>query len=472
MTRKVKVAVVGAGTAGLNAMAQVRRVTDEFVLINGGQLGTTCARVGCMPSKAAIQVADDFHRRAIFEREGIEGGDGLSVDLAEAFEHVRDIRDILVDGVLSHSTDEMGEEFIDGYAKFVEPGVLEVNGERIEAESIVLAAGTTPTVPKDWKRFGDKIITTDEFFEIEEWPKSVAVIGLGVIGLELGQALARMGVEVTGFDVLDTIGGIDDPEVAKVALDLVGKEFPMHLGTAAEIAEEDGRLRVTAGEHSVLVDRVLAAMGRRSNLRSMDLDKAGIELREDGLPDFNPNTTRVGSSRVFVAGDADEYRQILHEASTEGRIAGYNAVREEPVAFARAVPFGICFTDPNICQVGARLSELDEDAIVVGEMKLGPSGRALIMGKNKGLVRIYARKIDGRLLGASLCTAKGENLAHLIAWCIEQNLTVRDMIAMPFYHPTIEEVLQSALRDAIAKLPDLQQGKDYPLDLRPLEDLL
>ena len=143
MTRKVKVAIVGAGTAGLNAMGQVRRVTGDFVLINGGTLGTTCARVGCMPSKAAIQVADDFERRSIFSREGIAGGDGLKVDPDLAFEHVRDIRDILVDRVLAHSTDPLGDEFVDGYARFVAPGVLEVNGETIEAESIVLAPGTS-----------------------------------------------------------------------------------------------------------------------------------------------------------------------------------------------------------------------------------------------------------------------------------------------------------------------------------------
>ncbi|MFT7531006.1 MAG: dihydrolipoamide dehydrogenase, partial [Gammaproteobacteria bacterium] len=171
MTRKVKVAIVGAGTSGLNAMAQVHMLTDDFVLINGGELGTTCARVGCMPSKVAIQVADDFHRRSIFPREGIEGGDQLSVDMDEAFEHVRDIRDILVDRVLSHTTDEMGDEFIEGYARFVEPGVLEVDGLRIEAESIVLAAGSTPVVPEAWQAFGDKILTTDSLFELEEWPK-------------------------------------------------------------------------------------------------------------------------------------------------------------------------------------------------------------------------------------------------------------------------------------------------------------
>ena len=472
MTRTVQVAIIGAGTAGLNAMGQVRRVTDDFVLINGGELGTTCARVGCMPSKAAIQVAEDIHRRHIYPREGITGGDALAVDVDDAFEHVRDIRDILVDGVISHSTDEMGEEFIEGYATFVEPGVLEVNGERIEAGSIVLAAGTKPVVPDPWREFGDAILTTDEIFELETWPESMAVIGLGAIGLELGQAIARMGVEVAGFDILETIGGIDDEAVRKTAIELIGKEFPLHLGAEAEITRAGDKLKVSNREHEVVVDKVLVAMGRRSLLHGMSLDKAGIPLRDDGLPDFNPNTTRAGDSRVFVAGDGNEYRQILHEAAAEGRIAGYNAAREDTAAFVRTVSFAICFSDPNICHVGARAEELDDDEFVVGEAKFGPSGRALIMGRNKGLLRLYARKADGRLLGAAMVAPGGEHIAHLLAWSIEQNLTVRDLAAMPYYHPVLEEALQSAVRDAIGKLPELQEGKDYPLDLRPLEELL
>lgn len=470
MTRKVKVAIVGAGTAGLNAMGQVRRVTEDFVLINGGPLGTTCARVGCMPSKVVIQVADDFERRSIFPREGIAGGDGLTVDVDAAFEHVRDIRDILVDRVLGHSTDNLGDELINGYARFIGPGVMEVNGETIEAENIVLAPGTAPVVPEAWQVFGDRILTTDSLFELETLPSSMAVIGLGAIGLELGQALGRMGIEVTGFDILENIGGIDDPEISKVALDLIGREFPMHLGAPADIAEEGGQLRVTSGERSVLVEKVLVSMGRRSNLYAMDLEKSGLPLRENGLPDFDRNTMRVHDSRVFVAGDCNDYRQILHECGNEGRIAGYNAVREEVTAFARTVPFTVAFTDPNICFVGASCSELDPDTIVVGEMKFGPLGRGLVMGKNKGLLRLYVRKEDGRLLGAGMCALRGENLAHLLAWSIEQNLSVRDMIAMPFYHPTVEEALQGALRSAISKIPALSEGRDYPLDLRPLEE--
>ncbi len=299
---------------------------------------------------------------------------------------------------------------------------------------------------------GDRIITTNEVFELEELPASIAVIGLGVIGLEIGQSLSRLGVEVTGFDMLETIGGLDDPEVAKSAIDILGKEFPIHLGAAAEISEENGKLRVTAGEHSVVVDKVLASLGRRPNLDNLTIENAGIELDERGIPDYDRNTMQIGESHIFIAGDVNGERPLLHEAGDEGRIAGHNATSEKIQPFERKTTLAINFCDPNICHVGARWSDLDQATTAVGEVKMAPVGRALIMGKNKGVIRVYAEKSSGRLLGAEMICTKGENLAHLLAWSIQQDMTVGQLLQMPFYHPVIEEALQAALYDLYQKV--------------------
>ena len=464
MEQTVDVAIVGAGSAGLYALGQVRRRTDSYVLIDGGELGTTCARVGCMPSKALIQVAEDFHRRSLFGREGIEGGDRLGVAAADVMEHVQGLRDIFVDKVLSTSTDDMGDEFIEGYARFLEPGLLAVGERRIRAKRIVVATGTSPIMPSAWKAFGDRILTTDEIFELETLPQSLAVIGLGVIGLELGQAFHRLGVEVTGIDQLDVIGNIDDPDVNQLARQLIGKEMPLWLGYPASIEEAgDGRLRVSAGQHSVTVDKVLVAIGRAPNLARLDVDKAGITLNAAGVPDYNPNTMQVGDRPVFIAGDVNLDRQLLHEAADEGRIAGINAVSDAPVAFRRKTPLVITFSDPNIVMVGARYSQLDLDNTLIGSVAFGMLGRALIMGRNKGLLRLYADKASGRLLGASMVAPHGEHLGHLLNWCIEQRLTVLQMVRMPFYHPVLEEAIQPVLRDLIHQ-SDWHQSP-YPPDL-------
>ncbi len=468
MERSVDVVVIGAGTAGLAAVSQVRQANKSFILINGGELGTTCARVGCMPSKALIQVGHDLHRRQLFDREGIEGGEGLSANLPDILEHVRDLRDILVDRVLGNSTDQMEEEFLDGYARFVEPGRLQVGDDVIQAENIIIACGTRPVVPSAWVDFGDRILTSDTLFEQEDLPEAVAVVGLGIIGLELGQALAQLGIAVTGIDQAETIAGLSDPSARQSAIEVMSRAFPLWLGHTAELQDEGGRIRVSAGEQSVVVDKVLAAMGRQPNLDWLALEHAGIALDDRGTPSFDPATMRCGDSRVFIAGDISGSDQVLHEAAAEGRIAGYNAARDESVAFARKTPLAITFSSPNICTVGAPYDVLDPKAIETGEMRLGPVGRALLMGTNRGIVRLYADKRSSVLLGATVIAERGEHLAHLLAWCIGEKMTVLQLLRKPFYHPTMEEAIQGALKDLLQKLELPTSPPDIPPELEVL----
>lgn len=454
--RKVDVAILGAGSAGLYACPQIAKAGKTFVLIDGGELGTTCARVGCMPSKALIQVAEDFHRPgAIFDRFGISGHEDLAIDIPEVLEYVQDTRDHFVDQVLTNSIDEMPpEQVIESNARFIETNLLETeDGQHIRADTVIIATGSRPVVPAAWEPFRDRVITTDEFFELEDLQGSIAVIGLGVIGLEIGQSLKRLGLEVVGIDQLDTIGGISDPDVAKAAIQAIGKEFPLWLGHTAQIEElPDGRLKVSAGDNSIEVDRIFASLGRRPNIDHLGLENLGIELDARGVPVHNPNTMQIGDLPLFIAGDASTNRPILHEAGDEGRIAGYNAAADRITAFARRVPYHITFSDPNIVKVGAAFKELDLATTAIGEMRVAPVGRALIMGKNKGLIRVYADKHSGRLLGCEMCAPKGENLAHLMLLAIQQGMTVGELLQLPFYHPTIEEALQAALRHLYAQV--------------------
>jgi dihydrolipoamide dehydrogenase len=457
--RFVDVAILGSGTAGLNAMGQVRRAGKSFILINGGEPGTTCARVGCMPSKALIQVAEDYHKRTHLGRYGVDGHQGLTLDVPQALEHVRHIRDILVDRVLSNSTDGMAPAiFIQDYARLLEPTLIDVGGQRIRAGAVVIATGSRPLVPAAWQGFGDRLITSDDIFELETLPASLAVIGLGTIGLELGQSLRRLGVEVTGFDQLETLGGITDPEVLAQAMDIIGKEFPLHLGQPARIEAEGGMLRVSAGDQSVLVDKVLCCIGRVPNVEGLGLENLGVPLDRRGLPAFDNRTMRVGDLPVYLAGDVDGERPILHEAGDEGKIAGFNAAQGGNAAFRRKTPLAINFCDPNICAVGGRFSELDPATTAIGQIRFAPVGRALVMGQTKGLLRIYADKASGRLLGSEMIGPKGENLSHLICWSIELGLTAGQMLRLPFYHPVIEEALQAALYDLYRQVDAKNSG--------------
>ena len=156
---------------------------------------------------------------------------------------------------------------------------------------------------------------------------------------------------------------------------------------------------------------------------------------------------------MFIAGDVNNDRPLLHEASDEGRIAGANAGRYPDVqSGSRRSPLSIVFSDPQIAMVGSRYSELEDSAIAVGEVSFADQGRSRVMLKNQGLLRLYADPNDGRFLGAEMFGPRAEHLGHLLAWAHQANMTVEQMLEMPFYHPVIEEGLRTALRDTRKQL--------------------
>jgi len=453
--RQIDIAIIGSGSAGLNAMAQARAAGRSFVLINGGAPGTTCARIGCMPSKVMIHIAEEYYRRTHFGQFGIDGHDGLNIDLTQAMKHVQELRDGFVQGVVSRSTDKLPDDvFIQDYARLIEPTLVEAAGQRFRARAVVIATGSTPIVPAYWRQFGDRVVTTDELFELPDLPASMAIIGMGTIGLELGQSLARMGVAITGFDQSERVAGIADPEVNRVAIELMRQEFAIHLGAPAALAKAGDKIRVTAGEHEVLVDKVLSSIGRAPMLEGLGLEVLGLSLDARGVPPFDAATMRVGSLPVFLAGDVTGERQVLHESTDEGKIAGYNAARvdQPPVRFKRKTPFYINFCDPNIIAVGARFDQIHTERAVVSTVSFATVGRARAMGAGRGVLRLYADQASGRLLGAEMIAPRGEHLGHLLAWSIEQDMTVGKVLRMPFYHPVIEGALKAALSDLYAKI--------------------
>ena len=307
-------------------------------------------------------------------------------------------------------------------------------------------------MPAAWRALGGRLLTSDTLFEQDDLPARIAVVGLGAIGVEIAQALSRLGIDVIGFDGVRSIAGLTDPAVNGVATDLLAREFPMHLGTNVELAEVGGGVRVRAGEVEVTVDRLIAAIGRPPNIDDIGLELLGVEHDERGLPPFNPVTQQIGELPVYFAGDANGHAPLQHEASDEGYIAGLNATGPDLICIARRTPLSIVFTDPNIAAVGKRFEELKGAGFIAGEVDFGDQGRARAAQRNRGLLRIYAQRHDGRLLGAEMCAPGGEHLAHLLAFSVQRGLTVHELLRLPFYHPVLEEGLRTALRDLAKQL--------------------
>lgn len=460
-TIKTDVAIIGAGSAGLNARREAVKAGKDWVMIESGPFGTTCARVGCMPSKLLIAAADAAHEVENARRFGVEVDEGAwRVNAAEVFGRVRSERDRFAGFVVEDVLELDQSKVLRGYARFLDQTTLMIDDHtRVEAGAIVVATGSSPFVPPVFDGVRDKIMLNDDVFELDEVPESLAVIGAGVIGLELGQALGRLGASVRVFNIDDRIAFFSDDAVRDVALEAFSREMDFSLNSNITSAtERDGKIALAwqdaeGNAHEQVFSHVLVAAGRRPNVTGMGLEDLDLPRDERGRIISSPCSTQVGDSPIFFAGDVSNHRPLLHEAADEGRIAGYNAARfpDVMVAFRRS-KIGVAFTSPQMGFVGKRWEELDPADVVVGEVSYKNQGRARVMLQNEGLVRLYADRRNCRLIGGELLGPRVEHTAHLLTWAIQQEMRVPDILRMPFYHPVVEEGIRTALRDLATKL--------------------
>ncbi|HIF9239259.1 TPA: dihydrolipoyl dehydrogenase [Photobacterium damselae] len=464
-TLNVDVAVIGGGTAGLGSYRAAKAYTDSVVMIEGGPYGTTCARVGCMPSKLLIAAAESAHQIEKAPGFGVHPQGEIVINGREVMDRVKRERDRFVGFVLEGVDEIPAEDKISGYAKFIDNNTLMVDDHtKIIAKRIVIATGSRPAYPAVWNELGDRLVINDDVFEWDDLPNSVAVFGPGVIGLELGQSLKRLGVDVVMFGLGGQVGPLTDPEVMAYANKTFNEEFYLdpdvkvesmiRNGDAVEIKYlgKDGQLK------EITVDYVLAATGRRPNVDKLAIENTSLELDDRGVPKADYYTMQTSVDTIFIAGDASNQIPLLHEAADQARIAGDNAGRFPDIrAGLRRSKLSVVFSDPQIAMVGETYKEITTrlgtcGCFATGDVSFENQGRSRVMLRNKGMLHVYGEQGTGRFLGAEMIGPDAEHLAHLLAWAHQNQMTISQMLDMPFYHPVIEEGLRTALRDLNAKL--------------------
>jgi len=456
--RKVDVVVIGGGTAGLVARRTAEKEGASTLLIGSEPFGTTCARVGCMPSKLLIAAAESAHA---VRKAGVFGLQStLKVDGRRVMERVKNERDYFVSFVLE-SMDELEKtgKLLRGKARFLDAHQIQVDEEVVEAKTTVVATGSKPVIPPPYRQLGDCLLTHEEVFKLRDLPKSLLVVGTGIIGLELGQAFHRLGTKVTFLGLDHFIGPLSDPEVKTTAENIFASEMDLHShhrlvevrkineGVEVQFEGADGKLIKDVYEY------VLAAAGTKPQFDGLDLEKAGIALDDAGGVTVNPSTLRVGDSNIFLAGDASRFRPVLHEASHGGRIAGRNAAHFPNVQeYERKVRLNIVFTDPQMAMVGSSWKELEGEEFSVGEIDYARQGRSRVMAVNQGKVRIYGKPGSCEILGAEMFGPAVEHTAHLMAWAIQNGFKVDKLLELPVYHPVFEEGIETAIENLRAAL--------------------
>lgn len=464
---QVDVAVIGAGTSGIVAYRAAKAEGLNVLLIEGGAYGTTCARVGCMPSKLLIAAADAAHATGRAAGFGIYVEGSIRIDGREVMARVRRERDRFVASMVSAMERIPQSDHLQGHAVFLDNHLLAVgNHTRVTAKSIVIATGSHAVYPDSFKHLNDRLIISDDVFGWHDLPKSVAVMGLGIVGLEIGQALHRLGVRVALFGRDGNVGPLSDPEILDYALATFKQEFSLEADANVTDMQLEGgsvAIRRTLANGEQLTEHfeyVLAATGRAPNVQNIGLEETTLRFDAKGVPLYDTKTTQTvssnGSSPIYIAGDAGNFIPLLHEAADEGYIAGKNAARfakVEPVQPGlRRASLGVVFTDPQIGIIGGGFKALKPGSFVTGQASFEDQGRARMLLQNKGLANLYADRTSGLFLGAEIMAPAAEHLAHLLAWALQNKMTVAQILEMPFYHPVLEEGLRSALQDLNAKL--------------------
>ncbi len=464
-TRKCQVLVVGAGPGGYVAGIRAGQLGLDTVVVEGDKAGGTCLIRGCIPSKAMIHAADRFE--ALQQHSGEGGHMGISVDgtpevdMAALVSWKDGIVDRLnkgVEGLLKAA----GAELVKGWASFTGPKnctVETADGEvNIEAENIIIATGSShidlPFMPCD----EEFIISSTGALDLDSLPKSVAIVGGGYIGLELGCALTKLGTEVTVVEGLDSILAFMDKEIRRpLELWLKKHKVTVHTNALARGAEVKGKgaarkveltFEKDGEEQSIKVDKVLVTVGRSPNTKGWGLENMGVRMDASGRFIRIDRKCRTSVPGIYAIGDVAGEPMLAHKASAEGEMVAEIIAGHEREFDKVAIP-AIVFTEPEIISVGLTPDEAKErrEEVIVGKFPLAANGRALSLEAEKtaGFIRVTARESDHVILGVQ---AVGTHIAELhseFVLALEMGALLEDVAATVHAHPTMSEAFHESV---------------------------
>lgn len=454
--------IIGAGTAGIAAYQEAIKHTQNILIINDGPWDTTCARVGCMPSKVLISAAERMHDIQHAEQVALQVTS--QIDTSQVMSHVRTLRDRFTAGTLKSVGKWPAEHKISGKAHFIDAQIVEVEGQRYQAKHFILAVGSTPALQPQWQQvLAERLINSDQIFELPELPRALAVIGSGVIALELAQAMQRLGVETSIFARSNKAGILSSPTLQTLSQQLLSQELNILFETLPDsMQRHNDEVEITYTHQGkakkIRVDYVLNATGRQSLLTSLKLENIDPAFNEIKSLPIDAQSKQLGDYPIFIVGDAFSQTPVQHEAAHEGKQAVHNCLsypQTQPIK--TLTPLAIVFSSPQMAIAGKSYQQLESEQhkFVTGQSSYEKQGRALVLGKNQGAIEVYVDVQTGQLLGAELFLTECEHLAHLLAWMIDEQLTVDAILQKPFYHPTLEEGLRTALKHARRQLTSL-----------------
>ena len=444
--------VIGSGPGGYVAAIRAAQLGQKVAIIERDEIGGVCLNVGCIPSKALINVGHRYQEAMSSEQFGITTKD-VAIDFTKAQEWKdNEVVNKLTSGV-GMLLKKNKVEVIKGTAFFNDTHQLRVvDGDDAQSytfKNAIIATGSRPIEIPGFK-YGGRIIDSTGALNLKEIPKKLVVIGGGYIGSELAGVYANLGTEVTILEGSPSILPQFDKDMVKLVEDSFNaKDVNIVTNAMAKEAKEtDNGVEVVyefeGSTQSIEADYVLVTVGRRPNTDELGLQMAGVELNERGLVKVD-NQCRTSQKHIFAIGDIAPGIALAHKASYEAKIAAEVISGKNAAIDYVAIP-SVAFTDPELASVGLTEKEAKEQGLTVKVSKFpfGANGRALSLNQTEGFVRLVSEKETGLLLGGQVAGVGASDVIAELGLAVEARMNIEDLSLTIHAHPTISETIMDA----------------------------
>ena len=443
--------VIGAGPGGYVAAIRAAQLGLNVASVDkNDQLGGTCLRVGCIPSKALLESSERFYDvQESFKEHGI-GVEGVSLDLPTMLGRKDKVVKSLTDGIAFLFKKNKITRY-QGTGEITGQGKVTVHGEdgdtELTAENIIIATGSKVASLPGVELDGDRVGTSTEALDYGEVPEHLVVIGAGYIGLELGSVWKRLGAKVTVLEYLDRILPGMDEEIAKEALKIFkkqGLEFRLGAKVTSAKAEGDTCTVEVEGQEPITCDRVLVAVGRKPNTDGLGLEAVGLELDERGRIPVDERF-QTAAEGVYAIGDVIRGPMLAHKAEEEG-IACVEGIAGGYVHVNYGAIPAVAYTEPEIASVGRTEEELKAEGVTFkkGVFPFQANGRAKSLGHPEGKVKVLADAETDRVLGVHIIGPRAGDLIAEAAVAMEFGASSEDIARSSHAHPTLAEAVKEA----------------------------
>lgn len=445
--------VIGGGSGGFAAAITASELGKRVGMINGGTIGGTCVNIGCVPSKALIRAAAAWHTAGHHPFRGV-----ATTQSALDWATLRSEKDALVGSLRQSKYIDVLAAYpavtlIEGYATFQGDGSVRVGETRYTADRFVIATGAHPRMLPIPGIEDAEPLNSTTLMDLQELPKSLIIFGGRAVALELGQTMARLGVNVLILQRSLRLIPDHEPEIGRAVQDYLEREG-MGVITGVQVEKvsrvKDTRIvhaRVMGQPREFRADQIFMALGREANTKGLGLDQVGVDTNKDGFITINPHQ-QTTNPKIFAVGDVTSNPEFVYVAAAAGGIAANNALTEAQKTLDLSALPEVVFTDPQIAKVG--LTELQArktgHEIRTSAITLDHVPRALTARDTRGLIKIVAETGTGRILGVHVLAAEGSEVIQTATYIVKLRLTIDDVTSTFFpYLTQVEGIKLAAL---------------------------